>query len=111
MDIIAWTAGLPGDQIALGALVTAMVLSVLLGRVVPKSVMDARMADKDREIANLAKERDDWKTAHDKSEAGRAELKDQNSALIRGAETTNRLMESMRNYMERSSPPQRQIEE
>lgn len=105
---------LPTNQIALGAIVTFMVVSVLRGWVVPRSVLSDRIADKDRQIADLAKERDDWKHAHAISEQGRAKLKEQNGELISGAQTTNQLMESMRNYLERSNPqrsnPQRQIE-
>ena len=108
-QISAFFASLPTDQIALGALVTFMVFSLLRGWVVPRSVLVDRIADKDKQIAELVKERDDWKKAHDVSEEGRALLKEQNGALISGAETTNRLMESMRNYLERSNP-QKMIE-
>lgn len=108
-QISAFFTSLPTDQIALGALVTFMVVSLLRGWVVPRSVLVDRIADKDKQIAELVKERDDWKDAFHTSEVARGELISQNDALISGAETTNRLMESMRNYLERSTP-QRMIE-
>ena len=108
--IVAFFQALPGDQIALGALVTFMVFSLLRGWVVPRSVLVDRMADKDAQIAALVKERDDWHTAHDVSEAGRAELKTQNGELIRSAEISNRFMESARAWFERDTPSRRSIE-
>lgn len=106
--ILAFFQSLPTDQIALGALVTFMVISLLRGWVVPRSVLVDRMADKDAQITALAKERDDWHTAHDVSEAGRAELKSQNGELIKSAEISNRFMETMRNRFDRDA--QREIE-
>lgn len=106
--VVAFFQTLPTDQIALGALVTIMVISILRGWVVPRSVLIDRMADKDARIAALEKERDDWHTAHDVSEAGRAELKSQNGDLIRSAEIPNRFMESAREWFDRDS--RREIE-
>lgn len=108
--ILAFFQSLPTDQIALGALVTFMVLSLLRGWVVPRSVLVDRMADKDSRIAALEKERDAWHTAHDVSEAGRAELKAQNGELIRSAEISNRFMETARAWFERDMTTHREIE-
>lgn len=107
---MAFFQGLPTDQIALGALVTFMVLSLLRGWVVPRSVLVDRMADKDKQIAALEKERDSWHTAHDVSEAGRAELKRQNGELLTSAQISNRFMESARAWFERETPSRRSIE-
>ncbi|WNN95018.1 hypothetical protein SEA_MAGRITTE_41 [Microbacterium phage Magritte] len=106
--ILAFFQSLPTDQIALGALVTFMVISLLRGWVVPRSVLIDRMADKDAQIAALVKERDDWHTAHDVSEAGRSELKTQNGELLKSADISNRFMETMRNRFDRET--QREIE-
>lgn len=101
-------------QVGLGALVTVMIISILRGWVVPKSVHTDRIKDKDTQILALSGERDDWKFAAEKSAEARAELMKQNSDLIDGADTTNRLLESLRNQIERNGdpnrPPMRQIE-
>lgn len=101
--VVAFFQTLPTDQIALGALVTIMVLSILRGWVVPRSVLTDRMADKDARIAALEKERDAWHTAHDISETGRHELKTQNGELVKSAEISNRFMESARAWFDQNT--------
>jgi cysteinyl-tRNA synthetase len=96
MDFSALLTGFPGDQIALGALVTIMVLSILRGWVVPRSVLVDRIGDKDAQIAALVKERDDWKTAYDGADKSRQELVKQNTDLIDAGQATTRLLETMR---------------
>lgn len=103
-QISAFFASLPTDQIALGALVTFMVVGLLRGWVVPRSVLVDRIGDKDKQIAILEKERDAWHKAHDVSEAGRAELKQQNTNLIKSAEISNRFMDSARDWFDRNTP-------
>lgn len=102
MDVLTFLTAIRADQIALGGLVTLMVVGLLRGWVVPRSVLVDRMADKDAQIATLAQERDDWKTAYNQGELSRQELVRQNSDLIEAGETTNRLMESLRNNLEKS---------
>jgi hypothetical protein len=101
--VLAFFQSLPTDQIALGSLVTFMVIALLRGWVVPRSVLTDRMADKDQRIAGLEKERDAWHTAHDVSEAGRQELKTQNGELIKSADISNRFMETMRDWFDRQT--------
>ncbi len=108
MDILAWFATLQPDQIGLAALVTLTIVSILRGWIIPRSVLTDRMADKDAQIALLVTERDDWKSAFQKKAEEAAELLRQNSNLIAGADTTNRLIESLRETIERGRP--RQIE-
>ena len=103
MDVLSFFTKLPADQVALGALVTFMVVGLLRGWVVPRSVLVDRMQDKDAQYAAVAKERDDWKTAYNQSELSRQELQRQNSDLIEAGQTTNRLMESLRSNVEQSS--------
>lgn len=103
MDVLAFFNTLRVDQVALGAIVTFMVIGLLRGWVVPRSVLVDRMVDKDAQIALLAKERDDWKSAYDKGELSRQELVRQNSDLIEAGQTTNRLMESLRTNLEKST--------
>lgn len=103
MDVLAFFSTLRVDQVALGAIVTFMVIGLLRGWVVPRSVLVDRMADKDAQIAVLAKERDDWKSAYNQGELSRQELVRQNSDLIEAGQTTNRLMESLRANLEKST--------
>lgn len=100
MDFATLFLSLRPDQVALGAIVTIMVLGLLLGWVVPRSVLLARMADKDKEIARLALERDAWQAAYNQVELARQEASRQSAELIKGGETTNRLMESLRSHLE-----------
>lgn len=103
MDVLTFFTKLPMDQVALGALVTLMVISLLRGLVVPRSVLVDRMLDKDKQNELLATERDAWKTAYNQSELSRQELMRQNSDLIEAGQTTNRLLESLRTNVEKSS--------
>ena len=103
MDALAFFSTLRVDQVALGAIVTFGVIGLLRGWVVPRSVLVDRMADKDAQITSLSKERDDWRGAYDKSELSRQELVRQNTDLIEAGQTTNRLMESLRTNLEKST--------
>lgn len=85
-----------------------MVLSLLRGWVVPRSVLVDRMADKDGQIEALATERDDWKSAYHKVKDINIELVKQNTGLIHGGEATTRLLDSMREHLDRNNP-QREI--
>jgi len=100
VDVLAFLAQPGTNQVALGALVTLMVVSLLRGWVVPRAVLIDRIADKDAQIANLVKEKDEWKAAYTKSEEGRAELTKQNSTLVEGGETAAKLMETLRTKLE-----------
>ena len=84
------------DQMALAGLVTLGVLSIIRGWLVPISVHESRIADKDAQIERLTSERDEWRAAFHASEEARAVIKEQNGALIRSAETTTHLLESLR---------------
>lgn len=102
MDAIStWFLGLDPTLIPLGALVTFMVFGLIRGWVVPRQVHLDRVSDKDDRIKMLSEERNDWKQAFLHSEESRRILLKQNSDLITSAETTNRLMESLRDSVER----------
>lgn len=101
--ILAFVSNPATNQVALGAVVTLVIVSLIRGWLVPRSVMEDRVKDKDLRIAGLEKERDAWHTAHNISEEGRAELKSQNGELIRGQEIANRFMDSARAYFDKAS--------
>lgn len=102
MDIGSFFLTLRPDQVALGAIVTFMVIGLLRGWVVPRSVLVDRMDDMKLQNAALAVERDAWKEAYSKGEQARQELVRQNTELIEAGQTTNRLMDSLRNHLEKS---------
>lgn len=103
MDPLVFFSNLRFDQVALGALVTFSVFSLLRGWVVPRSVLEDRVGDKQSQIDALVSERDDWKQAYNQAEQSRLELVRQNSELIEAGQTTNRLMESLRANLEGST--------
>lgn len=104
MDPLTFFLTLRPDQVALGAIVTYMVFALLRGWIIPRKIHLERMAEKEKQIDGLVLERENWRAAFETAERARLELVSQNSDLIDGAETTNRLMESMRNHFERTSP-------
>lgn len=103
MDLLTFFNTLRVDQVALGAIVTFGVIGLLRGWVVPRAVLVDRVADKQAQIDALIVERDDWKAAYNQGELSRQELVRQNSDLIEAGQTTNRLMESLRTNLEKSS--------
>jgi len=103
--LVGFFSSLDPTVLPLGGIVTFMVIGLIRGWVVPKQVLTDRVNDKDGQITALAKERDDWRNAFLKSDEARQELVGQNSELIDGAKTTNRLMESLRNQIERTVTP------
>lgn len=82
-------------------IITFTVFALLRGWVVPGKTVDGRIEDKDKQIESLGKERDDWKEAYQSGDLTRQELLQQNGKLLEAAETTKKLLESMRNLFER----------
>lgn len=72
------------DQVALAGLVTATVILILRGNLVPRSVLDDR-----------TKERDAWKNAYMESEKARGVLVSQNGELLEVARTANHILRSL----------------
>jgi len=88
--------GLPVDGVALGALVTFMVISLLKGWVVPRSVLiDIRATLRDQND-DLIKEKTDWREAFFALKGANSELLRQNRQLLDGAQTTLALVEALR---------------
>lgn len=102
--ISAFFASLDPTLLPLGAIVTFVVISLLRGWLVPRRIYIDRISDKDAQIKALVIERDDWKAAAERRDTVTLELTSQNKDLIDGSETTLRLMESLRNQIERSNP-------
>lgn len=108
-DLPGWFSSLDPSRVSLAALVTFAVFALFKGLIIPRSVHVDRIADKDAQITALAAERDDWKAAYNAKATEAAELVDQNGDLITAGETTNRLLEALRQRLDQ--PDRRQIGE
>ncbi|MGV9891752.1 hypothetical protein [Streptomyces sp. NPDC003395] len=78
------------------ALVTLVVLLILLGKLVPRSVLEDVRADRDARLAELAAERDTWRDAHRESEAARVEAQAQVGELLELSRTADHVLRSIR---------------
>lgn len=83
-----WLSAIAVGDVGLASIVVIVVLAILSGRLVPRSVMDAAVA--------AAETREQgWREAHGASEQARGVLLSQNSTLIYGGETTRKLVEEL----------------
>lgn len=107
MDFLLWLSQLDPNAVVPGlgiaGLIGFTIFSIIKGWLIPVNIFNARIGDKDTYIKNLVAERDTWRDAHAKSEEAREILLKQNSDLIDSAKTTNHLIESLRNLIERGS--------
>ncbi|NUS16301.1 MAG: hypothetical protein HOY69_33705 [Streptomyces sp.] len=77
------------------AVLVVVVLLILRGRLVPRSVLEDIRADRDARIAELAAERDSWRAAHDRSEVARHIAQDQAGELLELARTADHMLRSL----------------
>lgn len=92
MDLPAWVDG----SLGLTGVVILFVLSILSGRLVPVSVVNARIKDKDTAI-------DMWKSAYEKQLAAHDEKDRQIKALLEATATTTHVMEAVREVARQQS--------
>lgn len=98
MDVLAFFAQPVITQMGATGVLLFVVISILRGWLVPRSVLMDRIKDKDDIIARQQIDIERWVAAHTVSEVGRAELKAQNSKLISGQEGQNRLIDEFHRY-------------
>ena len=84
---------LPGGA---GAIVTLIVLLILKGHLVARSVLEDVRKDRDDRIAQLIKERDAWQNAHKESEAARNEAMNQVGELVELARVADHVLRAIR---------------
>ncbi|MEU1421461.1 hypothetical protein [Kitasatospora sp. NPDC005751] len=77
------------------AILSAVVMLILVGRLVPRSVLEDVRADRDAQLAELRAERDSWKAAHATSEEARHLDQDSVRELLEVARTTEHLMRAL----------------
>jgi F0F1-type ATP synthase membrane subunit b/b' len=78
------------------AIVTLVVLLILLGRLVPRSVLEDVRKDRDARVAEVIAERDTWRAAHRESEAARIEAQNQVGELLELSRTADRVLRAIR---------------
>jgi hypothetical protein len=78
------------------ALVTLVVLLILMGRLVPRSVLEDVRKDRDARVAEVIGERDTWRDAHRESEAARMESQAQVGELLELSRTADHVLRAIR---------------
>ncbi|WP_330328164.1 hypothetical protein [Streptomyces pseudovenezuelae] len=89
------------------AILTLVVLLILLGRLVPRSVLNDVRKDRDDRVAEVLKDRDDrvaevlaerntWRQAHQESEAARIDAQNQVGELLELARVADHVLRAMR---------------
>jgi hypothetical protein len=88
-----------GVNIAQGgsvAVLTLVVLFILLGKLVPRSVLEDVRKDRDARVAEVIAERDTWRKAHQESEVARIKAQDQVGELLELSRTADHVLRSLR---------------
>lgn len=78
------------------AIVTLVVLLILLGRLVPRSVLEDVRKDRDVRVAEALSERDTWREAYRESETARLEAQGQVGELLELSRTADRALRAIR---------------
>lgn len=76
-------------------LVVLVVILILRGALVPRSVVRDLRADRDTRIAEIMHERDTWRAAYETSEAGRHLAEAQAAELLELSRTATHLLASL----------------
>lgn len=76
-------------------LVVLIVILVLRGHLVPRSVLRDVRADRDLRIAEIMHERDTWRAAYETSEAGRHLAEEQNRELLELSRTATHFLTAL----------------
>ncbi|MGA5670090.1 hypothetical protein ACPCTG_31990 [Streptomyces pseudogriseolus] len=84
---------LPGGA---GAIVTLIVLLILKGHLVARSVLEDVRKDRDDRIAALVTERDAWREAYRESEKARVEAQSQVGELLELSRLSERALRAIR---------------
>ncbi|NUS25013.1 MAG: hypothetical protein HOV92_12430 [Streptomyces sp.] len=77
-------------------LLSLVVLLILLGRLVPRSVLEDVRKDRNDRIAEVVAERDTWREAHRVSESARIEAQAQVGELLELSRTADHVLRTLR---------------
>ena len=78
------------------AILALVVLFILLGRLVPRSVLEDVRKDRDDRVAQIIAERDTWREAHQVSEKARQEAQAQAGELLELSRTADHVLRAIR---------------
>lgn len=78
------------------AILALVVLFILLGRLVPRSVLEDVRKDRDDRVAEIRAEKNTWQAAHRESEAARIEAQNQVGELLELSRTADRVLRAIR---------------
>ncbi len=84
---------LPGGA---GAIVTLIVLLILRGNLVARSVLEDVRKDRDARVAELVAERNAWREAHRESEVARIEAQSQVGELLELSRLADHVLRAIR---------------
>lgn len=87
--------GLPYADLGAGAIVVIFVLLLATGRIVPRRTLEDVRTDRDTRVREIAKERDDWKTAFHLSEESRRLLAESVDDLLEQSRTHTALLTAL----------------
>lgn len=90
---------LMGINVAQGgavAILALVVLFIIRGSLVPRSVLDDVRKDRDTRVAEILAERDTWRDAHRESERARVEAQSQVGELLELSRTADHVLRSLR---------------
>ncbi|NUS82774.1 MAG: hypothetical protein HOY75_08470 [Streptomyces sp.] len=88
--------GIKIAEVGPASIVVFVVLLILLGRLVPRSVLEDVRKDRDARVAEVLAERDTWRDAHRESEAARIEAQAQVGELLELSRTADHVLRSLR---------------
>lgn len=88
--------GISVAQGGAAAILALVVLFILLGRLVPRSVLEDVRKDRDARVAEILAERNTWRDAHRESEAARMEAQAQVGELLELSRTADHVLRSLR---------------
>jgi hypothetical protein len=90
---------LMGINVAQGgavAILAVVVLFIVRGSLVPRSVLEDVRKDRDARVAEILAERDTWRDAHRESERARVEAQSQVGELLELSRTADHVLRSLR---------------
>jgi Tfp pilus assembly protein PilO len=88
-----------------GAILAMFVVAIMVGRLVPRRILEDVRADRDARLAELAAERDTWRSAHQESEAARHAALEQVGEMLELSRTAEHVLRALPRAGEVSNAP------
>lgn len=94
MDVLTLFANTTVRDIGAVAIVALVVLMILTGRLVPKVTHDRELEAAEKRVTDAVARGDEWKQSAEETQAVNAEIRAQNSSLIKANEIVEALIRS-----------------